>query len=248
MTDLILNRRLEPLLFAAVTFFSTGLGGLIALRFKDRLHLLLGFSAGAVVAVVFFNILPALFTDVQHNQPIMLAAAVGFLSFFALERYTALHKAREHPHSGTEHAPELGNLGAAGLSLHSFLDGVAIGIGFQSGPTLGLAVALAVILHDLSDGLNTVTVVLAHGSPLRRSIAWLLVDMSTPLLGAASTLVCTWPAKGIPWLLAYFAGFFLYVGASDLLPEARESASPLVGVATVFGMLLVYLVTQTIGK
>lgn len=114
------------LLVACVTFISTGLGGLAAIRFRDRLHLLLGFSPGAVLAVVFFDVLPEVFATRNTDSPIMLAAAAGFLAFFGLERYTALHRSREHAHRAGEHEAELGVLGAAGLSLHSFLDGVAI--------------------------------------------------------------------------------------------------------------------------
>ncbi len=231
-------------LLACVTFISTGLGGLAAIRFRDRLHLLLGFSSGAVLGVVFFDVLPEVFSSASMPTYVMLAAAAGFLTFFALERYTALHRAREHPHRAEEHEAELGVLGAAGLSVHSFLDGVAIGIGFQASSRLGLIIALAVITHDFSDGLNTVSVLLAHGNPLRRSVAWLLVDMVTPLLGAASTLLLRLPESLLPWILAFFSGFFLYIGASDLLPEAREHDSPMVGVATVVGMLLIFLVTR----
>lgn len=236
------------ILLACVTFISTGLGGLAAIRFRDRLHLLLGFSAGAVLAVVFFDILPEVFSAHDTAAPAMLAAAAGFLAFFGLERYTALHRSREHGHMVGTHEAELGMLGAAGLSLHSFLDGVAIGIGFQASSRLGVVIALAVITHDFSDGLNTVTVVLAHGNPLRRSVAWLLVDMTTPILGATSTLLFRLPEELLPWILAFFSGFFLYIAASDLLPEAREHDSPLVGLATVAGMFLVFLVTRALPR
>lgn len=235
-------------LVACVTFVSTGLGGLAAIRFRDRLHLLLGFSAGAVLGVVFFDVLPEAFA-LTPPRNFMLAAAAGFLAFFALERYTALHRAREHEHSagrGRPHEPELGVLGAAGLSVHSFLDGVAIGIAFQASAALGVVVALAVIAHDFDDGLNTVTVLLAHGNQVSKARRWLLVDMTTPILGAASTLLFHVPVSFLPWILAFFAGFFLYIGASDLLPEAREHDSPWVAVATALGLLVIFLVTRAL--
>ncbi len=235
-------------LLACVTLFSTGLGGLAAFRFRDRLHLLLAFSAGAVLGVVFFDVLPEVFTVGDGSTSVMLAAAAGFLAFFALERYTALHRAREHAHLPQQHEPELGVLGAAGLSLHSLLDGVAIGVAFQASRGLGVAIALAVIVHDFSDGLNTVTVLLAHGNPLRRSVTWLVVDMVAPLVGAASTLLFDLPASVLPWILAFFSGFFLYIGASDLLPEAREHDSPMIGVATAVGMLVIFLVTRLLPR
>jgi zinc transporter ZupT len=233
------------LILASVTLISTGLGGAAALRFHDRLHLLLGFSSGAVIAVALFDILPEVFA-LDGGSSYMPLAAIGFLVFFGLERYTAMHRSREHEHAvAGAHEQELGALSAAGLTFHSFLDGVAIGVGFQTGSQIGYLIALGIIAHDLSDGMNTVTVVLAHGNPRRRAGFWLSLDMVAPLLGATATMLFS--LQGVlPWVLAFFAGSFLYIGASDLLPEAREHDSPLVGVATCIGMLAIYVATRVL--
>jgi len=234
------------MILASVTLISTGLGGMAALRFRDRLHLLLGFSSGAVMAVALFDILPEVFA-LDGGSSYMPLAAVGFLAFFGLERYTALHRSREHVHTATTHEQELGALSAAGLTLHSFLDGVAIGVGFQTSTKIGLLIALGIIVHDLSDGLNTVTVVLAHGNPRKRAMFWLAADMIAPVLGAAIALLFDLH-RLLPWILAFFAGSFLYIGASDLLPEAKEHDSPWVGVATAVGMLAIYLATRMLRR
>jgi zinc transporter ZupT len=230
-----------PIILASATLISTGLGGMAALRFRDRLHLLLGFSAGAVMAVALFDILPEVFA-LDGGSSYMPLAAVGFLAFFGLERYTALHRSREHVHTSIAHEQELGTLSAAGLTFHSFLDGVAIGVGFQTSAKVGLLIALGIIVHDLSDGLNTVTVVLAHGNAHKLAMSWLAADMVAPVLGATTALVINLDGL-LPWLLAFFAGSFLYIGASDLLPEAKEHDSPWVGVATAIGMFAIYLAT-----
>lgn len=242
---------MNAIVVTLLTFVSTGAGGMVAVRVRDKLHLLLGFSSGAVLGVVFFDILPELFTRARELSlsisTLMVVAVLGFFEFFLLERFTALHHAREHEHhAGQEHASELGVIGAAGLSVHSFLDGIAIGVGFKSSVTLGVAIGIAVLAHDFSDGLNTVTVMLAHRNPLRRSLWWLLVDAAAPLLGALSTLIVPIPLEVLPYLLASFAGFFLYIGASDLLPEAREHDSPLVAVAAAAGTTLLFLATRTL--
>jgi zinc transporter, ZIP family len=138
---------------------------------------------------------------------------------------------------------ELGVLSAGGLCVHSFLDGVAIGAGFQISAKLGFLIAIGIIAHDLSDGLNTVTVVLARGNPRRRASFWLIIDMLAPVAGAASTLFVNLDGL-LLWVLAFFAGSFLYIGASDLLPEAKVHDSPLVGVAIVSGMLTIFLVAH----
>src|SRR5215475_11241571 len=109
--------QLAPLIFGAATLVSTGLGGIAALRFRDRMHLLLGFSSGAVIAVVLFDVLPEAFSQDIHGSHMWLAAA-GFFALFALERYTAMHRPREHMHDAASHEQEMGDLGAAGLTFH----------------------------------------------------------------------------------------------------------------------------------
>ena len=234
---------------AALTFFSTGLGGLVAFRLRDRLHIVMGLASGALLGVVFFDMLPETFASANVPRWVLIGSAAGFLAYFLLERFTSLHEAREHEHhAAAPHAPELGMVGAAGLAVHSFLDGVAIGIGFQANFAAGMLIALAVLTHDFSDGLNTMTVMLAHGNTTRRSVAFLLLDMTTPVLGAASTLLIQLPEAILPWLLAFFAGSFLYIGASDLLPEAREHKSSVVTVMPILGMALIFLVTRVLAR
>jgi ZIP family zinc transporter len=233
---------LMPLILASATLVSTGLGGAAALKLHDRLHLLLGFSSGAVIAVALFDILPEIFA-MDSGGSYMPLAAIGFLAFFGLERYTAMHRSREHVHAAASHEQELGAFSAAGLTLHSFLDGIAIGVGFQTSTHIGFLIAAGIIAHDLSDGMNTVTVVLAHGNPRRHAAFWLALDMIAPLLGATATLLI--PLRPVlPWVLAFFAGSFLYIGASDLLPEAREHDSPMVALATCIGMIAIYTATR----
>src|SRR5271157_3062449 len=202
--------RFIPILLACLTLASTAAGGMAAVRFRDRLHFLLGFSSGAVLAVALFDILPEVFA--LGGPSYMPIAALGFLTFFGLERYTALHRAREHVHADRAHETELGALSAAGLVLHSFLDGVAIGVGFQTSTHIGLLIALGIIAHDLSDGMNTVTVVLAHGNPVDRAVTWLILDMLAPVLGATFTVFYRLQISMLPWVLAFFVGSFLYIG------------------------------------
>jgi zinc transporter ZupT len=231
-----------PIIFACVALCSTGLGGVTALKFRDHLHILLGFSSGAVIGVALFDILPEVFA-LGHGRAHMTIAAAGFLAFFGLERYAAMNRVLKPVNAATSSEQNLGLLAACGLCLHSFLDGVAIGVGFQSATKLGLLIAFGIIAHDVSDGLNTVSVVLAHGNPRCRAQFWLIVDMLSPVLGAAITLLVNLNGL-LPWVMAFFAGSFIYIGASDLLPEAKEHDSPFVGVAVMTGMLAIFLTTQ----
>ena len=135
------------ILIAFATFISTLLGGLFALRFKDKLHLVLGFSAGAVISVAFFDLLPeAIMLGGQYYDPatILQFTAVGFMVYLILDRlvfYHAHHGDDEREHVAHKPHTSRGMLGAGSLALHSFLDGVAIGLAFQVSSTqqMGLA-------------------------------------------------------------------------------------------------------------
>src|SRR5208282_178115 len=155
------------------TCCATLLGGVAALRFQDRLHLILGFSAGTVIALAFFDLLPEalrLGGAIEPPQTMLTVSAIGFFAYVVLDRLLAMH--------GAERAavPERGWAGAGSLSAHSFMDGLALGIGFQASTSIGIVVAVAILAHDCSDGMNTVSVVLKNGGSRRAAFAWLAVD------------------------------------------------------------------------
>ena len=105
--------------------------------------------------------------------------------------------------------------------------------------------ALAVIAHDFSDGLNTVTLMLSHKNTTKKAAILLLVDATTPILGVLSTFLFSIPSNILILYLGFFAGFLLYIGASDLLPEAhsQHSSYKMIGL-TVIGVLFIFLVTR----
>ena len=141
-----------------------------------------------------------------------------------------------------------GFLGAGSLSIHSFLDGFAIGLAFQVSVAVGVVVAVAVLVHDFSDGINTVNLILKNGGSRKTALRFLVADALAPLLGAASTLLFTFPEYLLGLVLAVFAGFFLYIGASDLVPESHH-AHPrfFTTVATILGAGILYLVVTLAG-
>jgi zinc transporter ZupT len=232
------------ILIGLAAFCATFLGGLFALRLKDRLHLILGFSAGAVIGVAFFDLLPEALELGARYGATTLAGTVGlgFLTYLLLDRLLLLHPHEEsRAHLARAHA------GAASLSLHSFLDGIGIGLAFKVSPSVGVIVAVAVLTHDFSDGINTVNFVLKNEGQSRRALAWLLVDALAPVLGIVATLFFVVPRAELGLLLALFAGFFLYIGASDLIPESHH-AHPVrwTTVMTLIGAGTLYLIVQLV--
>ncbi len=228
---------------------STLLGGVFALRFKDKLHLILGFSAGAIIGVAFFDLLPEAIELGSKNfniSYITSITALGFIAYTILDRFVFLHSHNngdEHTHHEeiTQRVNKRGVLGAGSLSVHSFLDGVAIGLAFQVSVSVGAVVAIAVLVHDFSDGINTVNLILKNSGSREQAFNWLLVDAVAPVFGVLSTLFFSVPESALGIILALFTGFFLYIGASDLLPESHHShPTAWTTSATILGMAVLY--------
>lgn len=236
------------LLLAFGAFCSTLIGGLTAVKYKDNLHRILGYTAGVIIGVVAFDILPEIFRLLSEHHfsttgP-MVALVVGFLLFHIIEKSILIHHEQEEEYE-SHHHPDVGIASALALSGHSFLDGVGIGLGFHVSTTVGIAVAIAVLAHDFSDGMNTVSLMLTHQNRTKRAIALLVLDAVAPVLGALSTLLIHIPDHWLVAYLGFFAGFLLYIGASEILPEAHSKHSSYTTIAlTVFGALFMFIVTR----
>jgi zinc transporter ZupT len=237
-----------PIILSIATFFSTLAGGLTALRNQKMIRLIMGYTAGVLLGVVAFDLLPEIAETSQKNglnfTHAMLALVAGFLVFHILEKTILLHHSHEGEYDKHTH-PHVGIASALALSGHSFLDGVGIGLGFQVDNRVGVAVAIAVIAHDFSDGLNTVVLLLRHKNSRKRAFKFLLVDAFAPVLGAASTLLFSLPNSALALYLGFFAGFLLYIGASDILPQAHSKGSSKgTIVMTVVGTVFIFVVTR----
>ncbi|HUB95962.1 MAG TPA: ZIP family metal transporter [Stellaceae bacterium] len=206
-------------------------GGVFALKFERRLALVLGFSAGAVLGVAFFDLLPESIdlAGASWGATRLLAmTALGYAAYLGFHR-TAKHFAKA------------GALGALTLSIHSFLDGLSIGLSFQVSLPVGLVVTAGVVVHDLCDGINTVTVVRRNGGQARTAFRWLAVDAVAPILGAIAGTSIRLSEVALGVALALFGGFFLHIGASDLMPGSAQPGSGLMPAAmSMLGLGVLY--------
>jgi ZIP family zinc transporter len=248
------------LALAAAAFFTTCGGGLLALRLAARMQWVLGFSAGAVVAVAFFDLLPEaleLGSPAFGVAQIFSCAAAGFLAYLLFDRVILFQGQRYRNQFAAQpldaraarardvqegaHNRHRATLFASSLSLHSFLDGIAIGLAFQASAAVGAVVAIAVLTHDFSDGINTMNIVLRNDNNRGRALRWLLADAVAPGVGIFSTLFFRVAPDVLGIVLAFFSGFFLYIGASDLIPEShRAFPKPLTTFMTLLGIAVLY--------
>lgn len=239
---------IAPIIFSLLTFVSTLLGGIFAMRNKEKIHYIMAFAAGVLLGVVSFDIFPEIIEQIKtyNFNPVgaMVALVFGFLLFHILEKSILIQHCHEENCAVHKH-PHIGIASALALAGHSFMDGVGIGLGFQVNATVGLLIAIAVISHDFTDGMNTVTLMLSHKNNDKRAKMFLLLVAVAPVLGALSTLLFAVPPAFLVLYLGFFAGFLLYIGASDILPEAHaeHSSYKLIGL-TILGVLLIFIITR----
>lgn len=230
---------------AGLTVLATLIGGRIALRLSHTLPTVIALTGGVVVAVALFDVLPEGISSLGDPRKATTLVAVGFLAFFFAERALVLHH-RDDPSEARAHR-RVGLFGALGLSIHSFIDGLGIGLAFGLDSTTGFLVFIAVISHDFADGLNTVSFVLSQSGDRRQATRWLNIDAVAPLLGAVVGSLASVSDHTLGYVLCLYSGFFLYMGATDLLPEAHAHASwPRVAL-TASGFALIFAITRVAG-
>lgn len=235
---------------ALFTVLATALGGTMALRSRDRMHLLLGLSGGLLLGLVAFDLLPEVFelnTDTLVHTPIVMVMFVlGFLILHVIERASGAHEPAEseytHDHSH-DHGHTTGIIGASAMAVHVFLDGVAIGMSFQISNALGFAVAIAVIGHAFTDGLNTVALLVNGGQWRKAAIVLLGADAVARVSGALLGTYVTFSDSLLGLYLALFAGLLTYLATSHILPEAHSKhPSRLTLLATFAGVVIMFAI------
>lgn len=238
--------------FTICMFLSTLLGGWFAIRHKKQLRHILGFTAGIIVGVIAFDVLPELFHIVHEFEldptwP-MIALVCGFLAIHIIEKLLLMHHEHETQYGSHKH-PQVGVFSSLALGGHSLLDGVGIGLAFQVNVAVGVAVSLALVAHKFADGLNAASLMLAHKNSVKRTVYMVVLNALLPIIGALSTLFFVVSEQYLPLYLGFFAGTFLYIGASDILPQAHDEKSDrLTIVLTVLGVAFMFVATRFVAE
>jgi len=234
------------LILALATCLSTLLGGWLILRKREGQHFYFAFAAGSLIAVAFLDLLPESLEIGRSlslsDRSLLIILVTSFFLYSFVDRFFLTH----HHHDDDEHGHPMGLIGAGSLVVHSCLDGVAIGIAFQASAKVGIIVAAAVIAHDMTDGLNTVVLMLKNHHSVPKARLFLVLDAVAPLLGILAASAFRLPEQLLAYLLAFFAGEFLYIGAGSLLPETQNHGTLKTMAAMAFGAILIGILTSLI--
>ena len=232
---------------AALTALATTSGGFLAIKSKDRLHLVLGLSAGLLLGLVAFDLLPEVFEmgtqEIFHAPAVSVALIGGFLLLHFYEQIFGSHEPAESDY-GDDHSHSssiAGSIGALAMGGHVFLDGLALGVAFKVSTDLGIAVFIALLVHAFSDGLNTVSFLIKSGKWGKKGIWLLAVDAIARIGGAALGTTLAISESFVSIYLAIFAGIVIYLATAHILPEAHSRHSPRYTIlATIFGVLIMW--------
>lgn len=211
------------------------IAGWFALRVReDRIQprYVIAFAAGVLLSVTFFDILPE--TDLKSDAPFL---ALGFVSFYVLEKLVMIHACGE----AECHTHHIGPIAVLGMALDNVIDGAGLAVGYLIDPFLGLTITLAVVFHEIPQGMTSALIMRqAKWSPNAVMVALTLAGLLYPI---GALLGGFFPEQLQQKMLAFIAGDFIYIGAGDLLPEAHRQFNWKV-VASVLGGMACMLVLR----
>ncbi|MEI6054188.1 MAG: ZIP family metal transporter [Candidatus Saccharibacteria bacterium] len=235
------------IIIVIVTVLSTLIGGLFAIKFRDRMHLIMSFGAGAILGVALFDLLPEsieLAGNFYGLNIMALSIALGFSLYMLIDRFLSSHDHCDNNCSNEKR----GKFGASAITLHSLLDGFSIGIAFKVSPAIGWTVALAIMMHSFSDGVNTVNMFKDNKKNFRTIIKWLIIDTLAPTAGIVLAFLLVVPTPMLGLILSVFVGLFLYLSTSSLIPESHHNHPKIwTTISTIAGILFIFLITFILG-
>jgi zinc transporter ZupT len=243
---------MSPFLLTSVSAISTLIGGWAAARERRRVHLLLGFGAGALLGATFFDLLPEAISAANQRgwstQRELVLVVIGFVVFHVAERFIEFHGCPSCD-SELELRQHVGRMSAFGLIGHSTIDGASIAAATLVSSRTGLIVAIGIIAHDISDGLNTMLLVTRGAPPQKKDFAFLFADAAAPVIGGLIVLASSLSQRSLAVFLGLTSGFFLFTATGDLLPEAHQRSPRFaVTIAMLVGVFFIFAAMRLVGS
>lgn len=211
-------------LIASAIVSLTSLVGAIALILKEKslnkvLIIMVAFSAGTLIGGAFLHLIPEAVEQTQNIMYVFLWVIIGFTAFFILEKY--LYWRHCHDTECSVHAFTYLNL--IGDAVHNFIDGLIIGGSFFVSPSIGIVSTTTILLHEIPHELGNFGVLVYGGMSKYKALLFNFLTALTAIIGTAVGFYFSAHLTGFSViLLAFAAGGFIYIAASDLIPELHE--------------------------
>ncbi len=212
---------LQILIAVLVVSFVSFTGIFLFLRekvIKKYLFYLVSFAAGSLLGAAFFDLLPEAFQN-GFREEIPLFILLGILSFFVLEKFLHWH----HHHTGKKEVHAFNYLNTVGDGLHNFLDGAIIAVSFLSSTKLGLAVTIAVVAHEIPQEIGDFAILIYGGWSKMKAAVINFLTALTAVLGALFAYFYSGIIENSSlYLTSFVIGGFIYIAATDLIPEIQK--------------------------
>lgn len=244
---------MSPLLLSLIATLMISLVSLLGIFFlfitpKSLNQLTLffvSFAIGGLLGDAFIHLIPQSFEFFESSVTSSLYILVGILVFFILEKFLLWHHCHEVDcHQTTKH---VATLNLVGDSVHNFIDGALIAASFQISQLVGFSTSLAVILHEIPQEIGDFGILIHHQFTVKKALVYNFLTALFSLLGVLFVFIfnISWSA----YLVPITAGGFIYLAATDLIPELHRHDTKikdsliqliciLLGISLMFGLTL----------
>lgn len=221
----LLCTALSVLIISAFSFLGTFVMTIRATVVSRIMIYLVSFATGAMLGTVFLHLLPEV---MEHSEEPLIGSVLvfaGLLIAFAIEKFIHWHHCHhtEHDEHEGRHTHPVGPLILIGDGIHNFLDGMLIASAFFVSIPLGVATAVAIVIHEVPQEWSDIALLLHSGFSRRKAFLWNTVSSCAAIAGAAVAVLFSRSVEGIEFfLLPIAAGNFLYIATTDLIPELHK--------------------------
>ncbi len=238
------------MLSVAIAFIMTLLGGAFGVKYRRNIIILMAFTAGVLIALSLFELIPEIFSLAQKTQASINSAlftiASGFIFLYAVNQYLFKPQKTNGKDKKTLRSSS-GLLATSEFCTHALLEGLTIGLSFQFNFGLGIIAAVAVVSHDFCDGLVTITLMLSSGNSVKASLGLLVIDAAAPIAGAVATLFFVMPDNYLVFFFSFLTGGFIYLGTMHLLHKSFQDNPKWITIVTfVSGILLIFVLARVV--
>lgn len=223
-----MSTMISILLFIILATIINGFVGLIGIfslwlkqkLFNKLLMVLVAFSAGALLSGAFFHLLPEALENLS-TMKVFAYLMIGFIIFFIVERF--LHWHHCHEHRGKCEVHPVSYLILLGDGLHNLIDGIIIGVSFLVSVPFGVITTLLIIGHEIPQELGNFAVLVYGGFSKAKALLFSFLSQLTCVIGGVAAYFFSKSVEGIiSFVLPFAAGGFIYIAASDLIPELHK--------------------------
>jgi len=197
---------------------------------------LVGFASGSMIGAAFFNLIPETMEGTEQTGQVIWPQLVvtGIVFFFIMEKFLYWR----HCHDGKCEVHMFAYLNLIGDGLHNFVDGMAIAASFLFSSALGFATTLAVVFHEIPQELGDFGVLLYGGFGKKKALTYNFMSALTAVGGALTIYFLAFYVRGLErFLIPFAAGGFIYIAATDLMPELHRGTQGKESLVQLFSLL-----------